>query len=51
MAISTASFIYISLADLLPELHQKVEFWYSIRQFLLILAGVGTIFLVLQFHP
>ncbi|MFX1296022.1 MAG: ZIP family metal transporter [Promethearchaeota archaeon] len=51
MAISAASFIYISLADLLPELHQKVEFRYFIRQCLLILAGVGTIFLVLQFHP
>jgi len=51
MAISAASFIYISLADLLPELHQKVGFWYSIRQFFLILAGVGTIFVVLQFHP
>lgn len=51
MAISAASFLYIALADLTPELHQKVGFKSSIRQFLLMLAGVGTIILFLQFHP
>ena len=49
MAISAASFLYISLADLSPELHRKVEISYAVRQFLLILAWVGTIVLVLNF--
>ena len=51
MAISAASFLYIALADLSPELHREVGFLYAIRQFLLMLAGVGTIILFLQFHP
>ena len=51
MAISAASFLYISLADLSPELHRQVGISYTIRQFLLIMAGVGTIAIVLQFHP
>ena len=51
MAISVASFLYIALTDLYPELHRKVGFWPAIRQFLMILAGIGTIILLLQFHP
>ena len=51
MAISAASFLYIALADLSPELHRKVGISHAIRQFLLMLAAVGTIILVLQFHP
>jgi len=51
MALSAASFLYIALVDLSPELHRKVGFGYSIRQFLLILAGIGTIMFFLQFHP
>ena len=51
MAISAASFLYIALTDLYPELHRKVEFWSAIRQFLMMLAGIGTIILFLQFHP
>jgi len=51
MAISAASFLYISLVDLSPELHRKIGISHAIRQFLLLLAGVGTIILVLQFHP
>lgn len=51
MAISASSFLYIALADLTPELHQKVGLGNSIQQFLLMLAGVGTIILFLQFHP
>ena len=47
MAISAASFLYISLADLSPELHRKVGISHAIRQFLLMLAGIGTIILVL----
>jgi len=51
MAISAASFLYISLVDLSPELHRKIGISHAIRQFLLMLAGVGTIIFVLQFHP
>ena len=51
MALSAASFIYIALADLTPELHRGAEISYSIKQFIVMLAGAGTIFLFLQFHP
>lgn len=51
LAISAASFLYISLADLAPGLHRNVGFGYSIRQFLLMLLGVGTIILFLRSHP
>lgn len=51
MALSAASFLYIALVDLSPELHRKAEFGYSVRQFLLILAGIGTIMFFLQYHP
>jgi len=51
MAISAASFIYIALADLLPELHHKVTFRNSIRQFILMLFGIFTIILFLYLKP
>ena len=51
MAISAASFLYIALADLSPELHRKIGLLHSIQQFLLMLAGMGTIIFLLQFHP
>lgn len=47
MAISAASFLYIALVDLSPELHRRTAPRSAIRQFLLLLAGVGTIVLVL----
>ena len=50
MAISASSFLYIGLADLTPELHRSVRFRHAISQFVLLLAGVGTIFIFLQFH-
>jgi zinc and cadmium transporter len=42
MAFSAASFLYIALTDLYPQLHQKREFRSAIQQFLMILAGIGT---------
>jgi zinc and cadmium transporter len=51
MAISAASFVYIALTDLYPELHHKFGFQHNIRQFLMMLAGIGTILFLLQFHP
>jgi zinc and cadmium transporter len=47
MTISAASFLYIALSDLTPELHHKLGFGTGVRQILLILAGIGTIVLIL----
>lgn len=44
-ALSTASFIYIAAADLIPWLHKQVSPAASIRQLVLLLAGIGTIVL------
>jgi len=46
LAISAASFLYIALSDLTPELHQKIGLKYSIRQLILIFAGIMTMILI-----
>jgi len=43
LALSAASFLYIAIADLLPGLHKQISLAHSVRQFLLMLAGIGTI--------
>jgi zinc and cadmium transporter len=43
LAISAASFIYIAVADLIPGLHRQVTAAASLRQLVLLLAGIGTI--------
>lgn len=43
LAISAASFIYIAAADLIPGLHRQTTLGASLRQFALLLAGIGTI--------
>jgi zinc and cadmium transporter len=43
LALSAASFVYIAIADLIPNLHRQTSFGASIRQFTLLLAGIGTI--------
>ena len=43
LAISAASFIYIAAADLIPGLHRQVTAAASLGQFVLLLAGIGTI--------
>jgi zinc and cadmium transporter len=43
LAISAASFIYIAAADLIPALNRQVTLAASVRQFVLLLAGIGTI--------
>jgi len=47
LAISAASFIYIALSDLTPDLHQHFGLKYTIRQFLLIIAGILIMFALL----
>jgi zinc and cadmium transporter len=51
MALSAATFLYIALADLTPELHRKTRLKSTTLQFLLMLVGILTILLFLQFHP
>ena len=43
LALSAASFIYIAAADLIPGLHRQVTAAASLRQFVLLLAGISTI--------
>ncbi len=43
LAISAASFIYIAAAALIPGLHRQVTAAASLRQLVLLLAGIGTI--------
>jgi zinc and cadmium transporter len=48
LAIAAASFIYIALTDLTPELHKLTSLKYSIRQLILILAGIFTMVILLS---
>jgi zinc and cadmium transporter len=48
LAISSASFIYIALTDLTPELHHRTNPKYSIRQIILILIGVITMITIIS---
>ena len=48
MALSAASFLYISLADLTPELHKKTGYMVILQQVLMMLAGIATILLILN---
>lgn len=45
IAFAAASFIYVAVADLIPPLHKKTRLMDSSKQFLLILIGIGTIYL------
>ena len=47
LAISAASFIYIALSDLTPDLHQNTDLKYSIRQFLFIILGIVLMYFLL----
>ncbi len=50
MAISAASFIYISTADLFPHLHRSPQLAEGMQQLLLILIGIGTIAVLELLH-
>lgn len=50
LAVSAASFIYIALADLIPAAHRHPKKGNPAAQFLLGLAGVGTIALFVLGH-
>ncbi|WP_455233827.1 ZIP family metal transporter [Thiogranum longum] len=44
LAVAASSFIYIAVADLIPGLHKRVEFSATLKQMLLITAGVLVIY-------
>jgi len=46
LALAAASFIYVAMADLIPGLHRGRTDAGSMRQILLVAAGVGTILLM-----
>ena len=46
LAVAASSFIYVAVADLIPGLHKRVEFSATLKQMLLIGAGVGLIYMV-----
>jgi len=48
--LAAASFIYIALVDLSPELHKQTKLSHSFQQIFLLILGVGVIALVSQFH-
>ena len=48
LAFSASSFLYIALADLIPEMHQKTKLKESIIQIFLIIVGVLIIYVVKQ---
>ena len=43
LALSAASFIYIATVDLVPSLHREIGAKPALLQFVLMLAGIGTI--------
>lgn len=49
LAISAASFLYIALSDLTPELHQKFKLKHTITQLILILTGIISMYLIITF--
>jgi zinc and cadmium transporter len=46
LALSAASFLYIATTDLFPNLHRQLGIGRSAGQLLLMLGGIGTIFLL-----
>lgn len=46
LAVSAASFLYIAVADLIPELHRRWDFREAALQVVLIASGVGTLVLL-----
>lgn len=51
LSLSAAGFIYIALADLIPELHRETKVKQSVTQFLLIVAGIAVIVISIITKP
>lgn len=50
LTIAAASFMYVAMADLIPEMHKETKPKESLIQFLLILAGVALIAMAVSGH-
>ena len=48
LAISAASFLYIALSDLTPELHQRLGLKHGLRQLIMIILGITTMILIIS---
>jgi zinc and cadmium transporter len=46
LAVATASFLYVAMADLIPDLHRGTFDDNPVRQVLLVSAGIGTVLLL-----
>ncbi len=46
LALASASMIYVAMSDLIPGLHKRPEIRATVQQVVLILLGIGTIWLV-----
>jgi zinc and cadmium transporter len=46
LAFATASFLYVAMSDLIPDLHRGTFDDNPVRQVLLVSAGIGTILLL-----
>ena len=43
LAIAAGSFVYVAVADLIPDLHQRVDIRSGVEQFVMIVLGLGMI--------
>ncbi|NCC99784.1 MAG: ZIP family metal transporter [Bacteroidia bacterium] len=50
LTFSAASFLYIALADLIPEMHKKTKISESVVQIMLIFIGISIIYLIRLIH-
>jgi len=48
LAFSASSFLYIALADLIPEMHQKTKLRESVIQIVIVGFGVAIIYFIKQ---
>jgi zinc and cadmium transporter len=46
LALAAASMIYVAVADLIPGLHKRVQLRDTLQQVVLIVSGVGTVWLM-----
>jgi len=46
LAFSASSFLYIAMAELIPEMHKKTRAFDSVKQLLLIVIGIALIALL-----
>lgn len=46
LALAAASMTYVAMADLIPSLHKRPEIGATIQQVILIVLGIGTVWLV-----